>query len=149
MMEIEWKMVTRNGSVIQWKREIHFYRAAKSKHSWTLEPCRCQIFGIQAAAPVYLAEKLSLLCEEYFWRITDKNHVSEQKRTNSISFPSYSRSSNYMKLIILEFISQLFNVVTKLHPLSVEITNFPNKYQIPFVSTIHENTKVLFAPLYC
>lgn len=54
-----------------------------------------------------------------------------------------------MKLIILEFISQLFNVVTKLYPLSVEITNFPNKYQIPFVSTIHENMEVLFALLYC
>lgn len=54
-----------------------------------------------------------------------------------------------MILIILEFISELFNAVTKLYPLSVEITNFPNKYQTSFVSTIHENTEVLSAPLYC
>lgn len=54
-----------------------------------------------------------------------------------------------MKLIILEFISELFNVVMKLYPLSVEIKNFSNKYQTPFVGTIHENTEVLFAPLYC
>lgn len=85
--------------------------------------------------------------------------ISEESQIR-ITFPSKSvqilflylliiLSSNYMKLIILEFISQLFNVVTKLYPLSVEITNFSNKYQIPFVSTIHENTEVLFAPLYC